>query len=148
MVYRLYLETVKKNNEIAWAYTFYNHQDFLVYKRAGITCESSEEQVILEQSAIALQYFESCMRRRYYDEHFSTRIDEDYVTLYTPLKDIVNAANIIKEDDPNKSDSIGNGDMWHKLIPFFKQKTMAFEVSIEERFINAARELANKQFEK
>ena len=145
MVYRLYLETVEKDNKIAWAYTFYNHQDFLVYKRAGITCDCTESSVILEQSANALQYFESCMRRRYYDEHFSTRIDEDYVTLYTSSNDIFNAAKTVKEAE---SSDLESSNLWCRLIPFFKQKTMAFEVSSEERFITAAKELALKQFEK
>lgn len=142
MVYRLYVATVKQDNKVAWAFTFYNHQDFLVYKRAGISDCTREEAVILEQSAVALTYFDSSMRRRYYDEHFSTRIDEDYVTLYTELPDIAKVAEIIKLDDPYKSGFIGGGDVWYTLIPFFKQKTMSFETASEDRFILAAKNLA------
>lgn len=83
MVYRLYVETVKPNDKVAWAFTFYNHQDFLVYKRAGISTFGPEAAVIIHQSIEALIYFERSMHRCYYDEHFSTRIDEAYVTLYT-----------------------------------------------------------------
>ena len=146
MVYRLYVATVKKEDRIAWAFTFYNHQDFLVYKRFGVAEGAREEAVILEQSAVALAYFDSSMRRRYYDEHFSTRIDEDYVTLFTEVPDIERVADIIKSDDPYQSGFIGGGDVWHALIPFFKQKTMSFKTETNSQFINAAKELADKMF--
>ncbi len=148
MVYRLYIATVKKNDKIAWAFTFYNHQDFLVYKRTGISDCNSDSEVILEQSAVALAYFDSSMRRRYYDEHFSTRIDEDYVTLYTELPDIAKVAEIIKMDDPYKAGFIGGGEIWYHLIPFFKQKTMSFETATEEKLLLATKKLAMQTFEK
>ena len=148
MVYRLYVETVQKDGKIAWAFTFYNHQDFLVYKRAGISDFGPEEAVILAQAGTALAYFDSSMRRRYYDEHFSTRIDEDYVTLYTELPDIKKVAEIIKLDDPYQAGFIGGTEVWEKLIPFFKQKTMSFENATDERFITAAKKLAEEQLDK
>lgn len=148
MVYRLYLETVKQGDTIGWAFTFYNHQDFLVYKRCGKSVGVSEKQVILEQSAIALTYFEKSMRRRYYDEHFSTRIDEDYVTLYTEMAEIAEVAGkckcacaigFIGEEKP----------LWEALLPFFAQKkTMSFENATEEKFITAAKELATQGLNK
>ncbi len=138
MVYRLYVETVVKNGKIAWAYTFYNHQDFMVYKRCGIGDFANEAQATLEISATALEYFEKSMRRRYYDEHFSTRIDEDYVTLYTHSDDIINRSAKVKSGDDIEIE----GKVWERLLPFFVQKTMSFERSKDERFINIAKELA------
>ena len=148
MVYRLYLETVKKDNEIAWAFTFYNHQDFLVYKRAGISTLADEDAVILEQAGIALTYFEKSMRRRYYDEHFSTRIDEDYVTLYTEYTEIESAAKTVKSNESSSIGFVRHDALWEILLPFFKQKTMSFEIATEEKFIHFAKDLAQKQFEK
>ena len=142
MVYRLYVETVKCEGKIAWAFTFYNHQDFLVYKRAGISDSTSEESVILEQSGVALTYFERSMRRRYYDEHFSTRIDEDYVTLYTENPEIAKTASAIKSGDASSIGFIENSEFWQILLPFFEQKTMSFETATDEKFITAAKELA------
>ena len=142
MVYRLYIATIKQNDKTAWAFAFYNHQDFLVYKRTGVSEHSREEAVILEQSAVALAYFDSSMRRRYYDEHFSTRIDEDYLTLYTELPDIAKVAEIIKLDDPYKTGFIGGGEVWYTLIPFFKQRTMSFETTASDPLFLATKELA------
>ena len=145
MVYRLYVETAKKGSKTAWAFTFYNHQDFLVYKRSG-TCELQEENaVVLDISATALEYFERSMRRRYYDEHFSTRIDEDYVTLYTSVLDIVNTASAIKENNQNMYSFCSNDNAWSRLIPFFQQKTMSFEIATDKKFINFAKELAKEK---
>ncbi len=145
MVYRLYLETVKQDGKIAWAFTFYNHQDFLVYKRAGVSECDREEKVILEQSSTALTYFEKSIRRRYYDEHFSTRIDEDYVTLYTEYPEISNVAEVVKSEFAGSVGFLENKELWEKLIPFFTQKTMMFENATDENFINAAKELAKTQ---
>lgn len=142
MVYRLYVETVKCEGKIAWAFTFYNHQDFLVYKRAGISDSTSEESVILEQSGVALTYFERSMRRRYYDEHFSTRIDEDYVTLYTENPEIAKTASAIKSGDASSIGFIEDNEFWQILLPFFEQKTMSFETATDKKFIAAAKELA------
>lgn len=145
MVYRLYVETVKSNDKICWAFTFYNHQDFLVYKRAGIASSSSEEAVILEQAGVALAYFEQSMRRRYYDEHFSTRIDEDYVTMYTEMPEIKSIANTVKNGEAASVGFIENNEAWQKLLPFFMQKTMSFEIATDAKFIAAAKELAKTQ---
>lgn len=143
MVYRLYVETVKQGNDIGWAYAFYNHQDFMVYKRFGKTEGADEEQVILEVSTTALTYFERSIRRRYYDEHFSTRIDEDYVTLFTEMSKIAEAAENCKG-----ACSIGfigeNKALWEALVPFFTQKTMSFENASDEKFITAVKELAEQ----
>ena len=147
MVYRLYLETSPSENGIGWAFMFYNHQDFCVYKRCGKSVGLTEEQVILEQSAIALTYFEKSMRRRYYDEHFSTRIDEDYVTLYTDMPEIADTAAKCK--DAGAIAFLGEDKhLWEALIPFFTQRTMSFENATEERFITAAKELALQGLEK
>ena len=141
MVYRLYLETAPSANGIGWAFMFYNHQDFCVYKRCGKSMGLSEEQVILEQSAISLTYFEKSMRRRYYDEHFSTRIDEDYVTLYTHMPEIADTAEKCK--GAGAIGFIGEDKaLWEALVPFFAQRTMSFENATEERFITAAKDLA------
>ena len=143
MVYRLYVETVKQGNDIGWAYAFYNHQDFMVYKRFGKAEGADEEQVILEVSATALTYFERSIRRRYYDEHFSTRIDEDYVTLFTHYPEIAKVAEKCKSDDAHSIGFIGDDKaLWEALVPFFAQKTMMFENSADEKFIAQGQELA------
>ena len=148
MIYRLFLETVKKDDKIAWAFTFYNHQDFLVYKRAGISDFPNENAVLLEQATVALNYFEKSICRRYYDEHFSTRIDEDFVTLYTAYDDIAIVSKEIKNGSAASVGFIDNNVWWDALIPFLGRRTMLFETGGEERFVNFAEELALKQFEK
>ncbi len=143
MVYKLYVEAVKSGNKIGWSYSFYNHQDFMVYKRFGLSEEKSEEQVILETSLAALTYFERSIRRRYYDEHFSTRIDEDYVTLYTNYADIKKAAE--------KCKAVGNMDfagdykeIYIGLMPFFTQKTITVKAPEHPHLTALAKELAQK----
>lgn len=145
MVYRGYVGTVRQGNTVGWTFTFYNHQDFMVYKKSG-KCEAGcEKEVILQTAVTAVKYFDSSMRRRYYDEHFSTRIDEDYVTLFTEMPEIAAAAEKYKS-----AGMIGFTDedmrLWEALVPFFAQKTMSFETAADERFITAAKELAAKQF--
>ncbi|MBQ8836811.1 MAG: hypothetical protein IJ002_04810 [Clostridia bacterium] len=143
MVYRLYVETVKQGDNIGWAYAFYNHQDFMVYKRFGKSETQNVEQVILEVSTAALTYFERSIRRRYYDEHFSTRIDEDYVTLFTHYPEIAKVAEKFKSGDAKSLGFMGDDkDLWEGLMPFFVQKTMMFENSTDERFIAQGQELA------
>ncbi len=143
MVYRLYVETVENNGEIAWSYAFYNHQDFMVYKRFGKSDETDVNKVILEVSATALTYFERSIRRRYYDEHFSTRIDEDYVTLFTHYSEIAKAAKKCKSESALSVGFIGNDKtLWEALVPFFTQRTMMFENSAEEKFIEQGQKLA------
>lgn len=145
MVYRCYIETVKKDNCVGWACTFYNHQDFMVYKCFGKEEGDNEETVILKTAATALTYFEKSMRRRYYDEHFSTRIDEDYVTLFTQCPEIAETARLFKSENASSVGFIGEDKaLWEALIPFFIQRTMAFENSSEERFITLTKELASK----
>ena len=145
MVYRCYIETVKKDNGIGWAYTFYNHQDFMVYKRSGISDCTNEETVILEIAVTALTYFEKSMRRRYYDEHFSTRIDEDYVTLFTHYPKIAEVAKQCKNNDACSVGFIGeNKALWEALMPFIEQRTMMFENSLDKKFIDIGQVLANQ----
>ena len=147
MVYKLYVETAFKNDKISWSYAFYNHQDFMVYKRYGISEEKDLNKVILETSVTALTYFERSIRRRYYDEHFSTRIDEDYVTLFTHNAEITEVATNFKSSEASSIGFVGNNkELWEALVPFFAQKTMSFENSTEEKFITLGIELAQKAF--
>ena len=148
MVYMLYVETVEQNGVIGWSYAFYNHQDFMVYKRFGKSVETDLNKVILEVAATALTYFERSIRRRYYDEHFSTRIDEDYVTLYTHNTEIAEVAKKFKGDNASSIGFIGDDKaLWEALVPFFSQITMMFENSTDEKFILTGKELAQKSFE-
>lgn len=145
MVYKLYIETVEYNGKIGWSYAFYNHQDFMVYKQFGQSKETDINKVILEISATALTYFERSIRRRYYDEHFSTRIDEDYVTLFTHYPEIAEVAKNFKNDVASSVGFIGSDKaLWEALVPFFSQRTMMFENAIEEKFIDQGKELANR----
>ncbi len=148
MIYRLYLETVKKDNKTAWAFTFYNHQDFIVYKRAGIAECENEKSIILEQAVVALNYFEKSICRRYYDEHFSTRIDEDFVTLFTEYEEIAQMASKIKSGSASSTVFTENAELWKAILPFLERRTMLFEDAKEERFLSFAKELASKEFEK
>ena len=88
MEYRLFVETAPAKDATGWSFLFYNHQDFNVYKFCGKSESTDEKSVILEVAARALTYFSNFMRRRYYDEHFATILDEDYVTVYTALPDL------------------------------------------------------------
>lgn len=146
MVYKLYLETVIQDGEIAWSYAFYNHQDFMVYKRYGKSETTDLSRTILTVSATALKYFEGSIRRRYYDEHFSTRIDEDYVTLYSHYPEMENVAKKYKTEG-SIDFAKENKDLWEELVPFFKQRTMDFESATDEKFINQGTTLALKAFE-
>ena len=147
MVYRLYVETAEQNGKIGWSYAFYNHQDFMVYKRFGTSEETDVNNVILEVSATALTYFERSIRRRYYDEHFSTRIDEDYVTLFTHYPQIAEIAKKFKGDDALSISFVETDEaLWEPLIPFFRQKTMIFENAAEDKFIAQGQELAKQGF--
>ena len=149
MVYRLYIETAERDGKIAWSYAFYNHQDFMVYKRFGESEIADVNTVILETSVTALTYFERSIRRRYYDEHFSTRIDEDYVTLFTHYPEITEVAKKFKSENAQSLGFVGeNKELWEALVPFFSQRTMFFENAKDERFINIGQELAKKAFEK
>ena len=146
MVYKLYLETAMQNGEIAWSYAFYNHQDFMVYKRFGKSETTDINKTILTVSAIALKYFEGSIRRRYYDEHFSTRIDEDYVTLYSHYPEIETVAKRCKTE--GSVDFVTESkELWEDLVPFFKQRTMDFESSTDIKFIEQGTALALKAFE-
>ena len=145
MVYNLYVETAMHNGNICWSYAFYNHQDFMVYKRIGKSEETDINKIILETSLTALTYFERSIRRRYYDEHFSTRIDEDYVTLYTHYPKITEVAKECKNDNASSLAFLGSDkELWEALLPFFRQRTMIFENSFDEKFIKIGQELANK----
>ncbi len=141
MVYKLYIETVKQENTVAWSFMFYNHQNFNVYKRCGKVTDRSEESVILETLKTALDYFDGSIRRRYYDEHFSTRIDEDYVTAYTHFRQITETAETCKE-----ACAIGflgeDKVLWESLLVHFTCPTMMFEDALDERFISQGKELA------
>lgn len=148
MFYRLYVETVEQNDETGWSYAFYNHQDFMVYKRFGKSEETDVNKVILDVSATALTYFERSIRRRYYDEHFSTRIDEDYVTLFTHYPEIADVAKKFKSEATLSIGFIGDDKaLWKALVPFFAQRTMMFENSAEEKFIMQGQKLAKRCFE-
>lgn len=145
MVYRLYVETVQESGKIGWSYAFYNHQDFMVYKRFGKSEETDMNKVILQTALTALTYFERSIRRRYYDEHFSTRIDEDYVTLFTHNPEITEAAKKFKSEEASAVGFIGEDkDIWEGLVPFFKQRTMIFENSVDEKFISQGKDLAKQ----
>ena len=149
MVYRLYVETVVCEGKTAWSYAFYNHQNFMVYKRFGQSEESDINKLNLIVSCTALSYFEGSIRRRYYDEHFSTRIDEDYVTLYTHYPKISEIAKKVKAEGENALNTIeDNKELWKALVPFFSQKTMIFENSEDETYIKIGQDLAQKAFEK
>ena len=92
-------------------------------------------------------YSLSSIRRRYYDEHFSTRIDEDYVTLFSHSKEITDTASLFKRGNASSIGFVGaDKALWEALIPFFSQKTMMFENSTDERFITIGRELAQNAF--
>ncbi len=145
MVYKLYVETVEKKDDICWSYAFYNHQNFMVYRQFGKSEEKDVRKVVLRVCAAALKYFDHSIRRRYYDEHFSTRIDEDYVTLYTEIPEIADIANNFKATNAFSIGIIGDDKtLWEELVPFFNQRTMLFETSSDNEFIEKGKDLAMK----
>ena len=149
MVYKLYVETVEEEGFIGWSFAFYNHQDFMVYKRFGKSEEKEANRVILQTSLAALAYFDHSIRRRYYDEHFSTRIDEDYVTLYCQNQEIPKIAKEIKSNQALSIGFIGDDkDTWEALVPYVIPKTMMFELSTDEKFITQGKALAKQGLSK
>ncbi|MBQ9428417.1 MAG: hypothetical protein IJU41_02600 [Clostridia bacterium] len=120
MIYRLYVETESKGNGTAWAFAFYNHQDFRIYKLIGKSESGDEKEVVLSTTARALTYFSNFIRRRYYDEHFATILDEDNVTVFTQLADLEKAKKRFPADDA------GYAALWTQMKPFLERPTMFF----------------------
>ncbi len=142
MVYRLYVETVRQDNCIGWAFMFFNHQDFNIYKRCGQMSNTDARTVILTVSEQALSYFSNFMRRRYYDEHFATILDEDYVTLFTELPEIAECWKTKRyqtgfSGDPDRA-------RWEALLPYFERPTMRFENASDIKLIEMTKALAKK----
>ncbi len=141
MEYRLFVETAPAKDATGWSFLFYNHQDFNVYKFCGKSDTTDEKAVILEVTARALTYFSNFMRRRYYDEHFATILDEDYVTVYTALP-ALSAVWTSKSYE----NGFGGGDraLWEALVPFLARPTMRFAdpTPADAKFTDAAKALA------
>ncbi len=142
MIYRLYIETVQEESCTGWAFMFFNHQDFNIYKRCGKSETTDKRAVILTIAEQALSYFTNFMRRRYYDEHFATILDEDYVTLFTELPEIEACwkSGHFREffaDAPDRA-------RWETLLPYFERPTMRFETASDPKFIEAVKVLAKK----
>lgn len=142
MVYRLYVETVRQDNRIGWAFMFFNHQDFNIYKRCGQTPNTDARTVILTVSEQALSYFSNFMRRRYYDEHFATILDEDYVTLFTELPEIAECWKTKRYQTGFPGDP--DCARWKALLPYFERPTMRFETASDTKLIEMAKTLAKK----
>lgn len=141
MEYRLYIETARAENEIGWAFLFYNHQNFNVYKFRGKSESEDEQAVILDTTARALNYFSNFMRRRYYDEHFATILDEDHVTVYTKLPAL---ADIWRAKSCTQDLPADHRVLWEALVPFLTRPTMCFEnpTASDTVFFGAAKTMA------
>ena len=81
------------------------------------------------------------MRRRYYDEHFATILDEDYVTVYTTLPDL---AAVWASKSYENGFAGEDRTLWEALVPFLSRSTMRFEdpVPTDAKFTDAAKALA------
>ena len=147
MEYRLFVETVPGKGATGWSFMFYNHQDFNVYKFCGKSDSMDEKAVILEVTAKALTYFSNFMRRRYYDEHFATILDEDYVTVYTEIPDI---AAVFASKSYQNGFTGADSALWEALVPFLSRPTMRFAdpTEADAEFTEAARALAASGLEK
>ena len=141
MEYRLFVETAPAKDATGWSFLFYNHQDFNVYKFCGKSDTTDEKAVILEVTARALTYFSNFMRRRYYDEHFATILDEDYVTVYTALPAL---SAVWTSKSYENGFSGGDRALWEALVPFLARPTMRFAdpTPADAKFIDAAKALA------
>ena len=141
MEYRLFVETAPAKDATGWSFLFYNHQDFNVYKLCGKSESTDEKAVILAVTAQALTYFSNFMRRRYYDEHFATILDEDYVTVYTEEPSL--AAVWASKSYENGFDGEDHA-LWEALVPFLSRKTMRFAdpAATDAKFTDAAKALA------
>ena len=141
MEYRLFVGTCPAKNATGWSFLFYNHQDFNVYKFCGRSDSTDEKSVILDVTARALTYFSNFMRRRYYDEHFATILDEDYVTVYTTLPDL---AAVWASKSYENGFTGEDRTVWEALVPFLSRPTMRFEdpAPTDAKFTNAAKALA------
>lgn len=141
MEYRLFVETAPAKDATGWSFLFYNHQDFNVYKFCGKSETTDEKAVILEVTARALTYFSNFMRRRYYDEHFATILDEDYVTVYTALPAL---SAVWTSKSYENGFSGGDRALWEALVPFLARPTMRFAdpTPADAIFTDAAKALA------
>lgn len=141
MEYRLYVETVPADNAIGWAFLFYNHQDFNVYKYCGKSESIDAQAVILDTTARALNYFSNFMRRRYYDEHFATILDEDHVTVYTRLPAL---AELWRAKSRTRDLPAEHRALWEALVPFLTRPTMSFAdpTASDAVFFDAAKAMA------
>lgn len=141
MEYRLFVGTCPAKNATGWSFLFYNHQDFNVYKFCGRSDSTDEKSVILDVTARALTYFSNFMRRRYYDEHFATILDEDYVTVYTTLPDL---AAVWASKSYENGFTGEDRTLWEALVPFLSRPTMRFEdpAQTDAKFTDAAKALA------
>lgn len=141
MEYRLFVETCQSESMTGWAFMIFNHQDFNVYKLCGKNSCTDEKAVTLEIAARALNYFSNFMRRRYYDEHFATILDEDRITLFTKYPEIAACRTTY---------SYKNGfagkyrKLWEALVPFFESDTVFFETSSNDKFTAITADLAKE----
>lgn len=126
MIYRLYIETKSQPQNTAWAFSVFNHQDFRIYKLTGLCEHTDEKAAILETAVRALTYFSNFIRRRYYDEHFATILDEDNITLFSHLPDIENAASVFPSDDGKYM------RYWTQMRPFLERDTMFFQTTPQD----------------
>ena len=138
MVYRLFVETSPAKDGTDWAFMIFNHQDFTVYKRRGKSDSKDTNRVTLEVAETALAYFSNFMRRRYYDEHFATILDEDSITLFTEYP-------LIEECWKNKTYEKGftgeNAALWQAMIPYFTRPSMQFKTHGDETLAAQTRAL-------
>lgn len=145
MEYRLFVETCPAETATGWAFMIFNHQDFNVYKFCGKSDSTDEKAVTLEVAARALNYFSNFMRRRYYDEHFATILDEDRITLFTKYPEI---AACRATEAYKKGFTGADRALWEALVPFFERPTVFFETANGEKFVAMAKALAKEGLSK
>ena len=145
MEYRLFIETYPAKNATGWAFMFFNHQDFNVYKLCGKSDGTDEKSVTLAITARALNYFSDFMRRRYYDEHFATILDEDHVTVLTEYPEI---AACWASKTYAHGFSGADRALWEALIPFFERPSIRFETADGGKLVDMAKALAKEGLSK
>jgi len=89
--YRLCVSTKKDVCGVRFAYAVYNHHDFCVYKRKGVSEISDELSVYVSVCADAILYFNKYIKNKYYTEHFSELLDEDGSIVLCPCKELCDA---------------------------------------------------------
>ncbi len=136
MVYRLCVSTSNSEQGVEYAFAFYNQHDFCVYKRKGIGTYSSERAAYIDACAVALSYFCTHIRTRYYTEHFSELLDEDEGVVLCQDALLVDVFNAYREGSNKEKKS-----EYAPLYEHFDTKSLKFVLECDHALQKRTEEL-------